>query len=89
MEQVSNDKMWDKMEKHGAPCAIKLLCNLKKTYTGAGKEYVPLGHITNQNLPIQLEEIKRGKNHALWGRLKSGEGWIELTDVQLYEANQS
>lgn len=77
--------LWEKIEKAGTPCKINLLCKFKKTYTGPGREYTPLWSLVNDNVPIILDEVKQGKENVFWGRLKSGDGWIELTDVQLYE----
>lgn len=85
MEQINNEELWQQIEQHGVPCKINLLCSHKKTYTGAGKEYTPLWGIENTHVALILEEIKRDKENALWGRLKSGKGWIYLNDISLCE----
>lgn len=85
MKQENDDVLWDKIEKQGIPCKVRLLCGCKKTYTGAGTEYTPLWSITNENVPVELDEVKRGKENVLWGKLKGGQGWIDLKQVQLYE----
>lgn len=84
MEQMDYEALWRKIEEHGVPCNIMLLCELKKTYTGPGTEYVPLWSVDNK-APLVLEEIRRGKGQVLWGRLKSGDGWIALKDIQMCE----
>ena len=47
--------------------------------------YDDLWSVENKNVPLLLEEVRRGKEQVLWGRLKNGDGWIELKDVQLCE----
>ncbi len=85
MKRTNYDTVWNEIERHGVPCRIVLLCEYKKTYTGPGVEYTPLWSVENKNVPLQLEEIKRGKDQMLWGRLKTGDGWIDLQDVRLFE----
>ena len=85
MEQMNYDDLWTEIERHGVPCRIMLSCDLNKTYTGPGMEYTPLWSVENKNVPLLLEEVRRGKEQVLWGRLKNGDGWIELKDVQLCE----
>lgn len=85
MEQINYEELWEKIEQHGTPCKIRLLSEYKKTYTGAGAEYVALRSIQNRYVPLEVEEVKRGKENVLWGRLKDGDGWIELKDVQFCE----
>lgn len=85
MEQMHYDKAWEKIEKHGVPCKVTILCVYKPTYTGPGIEYTPLWSIKNNHIPVQLEELRRGKGNVLWGRTKNGDGWIDLKDAELYE----
>lgn len=85
MMQMSDEELWEEIEKREMPCEIRLLCSCKKTYTGAGTEYVALGSIVNEYVSLQLEEVRRDKENVLWGRLKRGEGWIDLKDIQLCE----
>lgn len=85
MEQLNFEEEWEKVERHGAPCMVDMLCREKKTYTGPGEEYTPLWDISNENIPLQLEEIKRNKNGVLWGRLKSGKGWVDLKETKFHE----
>ncbi len=81
-KQTSNNEIWEEIEQHGVPCKIELLCDYKKSYTGPGKEYVPLGSVENKKVHVYVEELKRDKDNVLWGRLRSGEGWIDLIDVE-------
>ncbi|WP_427807185.1 hypothetical protein [Fusicatenibacter saccharivorans] len=85
MALTDDEKMWDIIEEHGAPCKVNLFCDSKKTYTGPGEEYVDLWSIQDKKIPVDLEEIRRGKGNVLWGRLKDGFGWIDLRNVQLAE----
>lgn len=80
-----DENAWEQIEKHGAPCKINMQCDYKKTYTGAGYEYTPLGGVVNESAFMRLEELRRGKDNILWGRLYDGRGWIDLKDVQLSE----
>lgn len=84
-EQMNCEELWKRIEAHGMPCNIRLLCDYIKTYTGPGTEYMPLWSISAEDSFIKLEEIKRGKGNVLWGRLKSGDGWIALNEVQICE----
>ena len=83
MGQIDFEEVWERIEKHGAPCKVRMSCWYKKTYTGPGKEYTPLWSICNEHVSLQLEELRRGHDNVLWGRLKTGDGWIDLKDTQL------
>ena len=85
MELIIDEEVWAEMEQHGMPCRIKLVCEYKRAYTGPGKEYVSMGSIENEYIPLTVDEVKRDRENVLWGRLKSGAGWIELKDVRLSE----
>ena len=83
MKQNNYEALWNQIEEHGLPCRIIMLCDLKKTYTGPGVEYIPLWGLRNHGEPFQLEEIRRGRGMVLWGKLANGQGWIELNEVTL------
>lgn len=80
-----DESVWENIEKHGAPCKIVMQCDYKKTYTGAGYEYTPLNSVVDDSTSLRIEELRRGKENILWGRLYDGRGWIDLKDVQLSE----
>lgn len=44
MEQLNFEEEWEKVEKHGAPCKVDMLCREKKTYTGPGRVCAAVGH---------------------------------------------
>ncbi|MCD8361583.1 MAG: hypothetical protein LUC98_01270 [Lachnospiraceae bacterium] len=66
------------------PCRVDLLCNSVKVYTGAGYEYVPAGSVSKTDCP-EIDEIREGKQSALWGHLKSGAGWLPLDQVKMIQ----
>lgn len=59
------------------PCKIRLHCDSITVYAGAGSEYVTVGSVSNKDFP-EIMEVREGKESRLWGRLKSGAGWIPL-----------
>lgn len=63
------------------PYKIRLLKDFIPLYTGAGAQYVKIGSVSNWDLPIIIEE-RQGKGAKLWGRLKSGAGWVPLDDTE-------
>lgn len=64
------------------PCKIKICADSVQVYTGAGYEYVTVGSVSNADNPV-IAEVKKEKHDKLWGRLKSGAGWIPLEDIDV------
>ena len=63
------------------PYGIKIYKDSIPLYTGAGIQYIRIGSISNRDIPITIIEERQGKGAVLWGRLKSGAGWIPLDDT--------
>lgn len=66
------------------PYKIKLLQDNIPVYTGAGTAYVKIGSISPRDYPQIIEE-KEGNGARLWGRLKSGAGWVPLDETEMME----
>lgn len=64
------------------PCKIRLLSDSVTIYTGAGYEYVTAGSVSDKDFP-EIMEVREGKESNLWGRLKSGAGWIPLAKARM------
>lgn len=64
------------------PCKIRLLSDIVTVYTGMGFEYTTVGSVSNKDLP-EIVEVREGKEAILWGRLKSGAGWIPLDKTKI------
>lgn len=64
------------------PCKIRLLSDSITIYTGAGFEYVTIGSVSDKDFP-EIMEVREGKESILWGRLKSGAGWIPLDNAKI------
>lgn len=64
------------------PYRIRLLQDAILVYTGAGIEYVSVGSISAKDRPEIIEE-KEGKGAKLWGRLRSGAGWVPLDETEI------
>ena len=64
------------------PCKIRLLTDSVTVYTGTGFEYITVGSVTNKEYP-EIMEVREGKEAVLWGRLKSGAGWIPLDKTKI------
>ena len=64
------------------PCKIRLLTDSVTVYTGTGFEYVTVGSVTDRDLP-EIMEVQEGKEAILWGRLKSGAGWVPLDKAKI------
>lgn len=60
---------------------IKLQKDSIPIYTGAGTQYTRAGSLSERDRPIMIVEESQGKGAQLWGRLKSGAGWIPLDDT--------
>lgn len=64
------------------PCKIRLLSDSVTVFSGMGFEYISVGSISDIDYP-EIVEIKEGKESRLWGRLKSGAGWILLDRTKI------
>lgn len=64
------------------PCKVRLLCDSVTVYTGMGFEYVAVGSVSDKDFP-EIIEVGEGKESRLWGRLKSGAGWIPLDKTKI------
>lgn len=63
------------------PYKVKVTCDVLNIRTGAGTGYAKAGAITDHGVYNIIEE-KEGKGASVWGRLKSGAGWISLDYVK-------
>ena len=59
------------------PCKIRLLSDSVTVYAG-----VKVGSVTDKDLP-EILEAREDKESRLWGRLKSGAGWIPLDKAKI------
>lgn len=64
------------------PCKIRLLTDSVTVYTGTGFEYATVGSVVDKDFP-EIMEVREGKESILWGRLKSGAGWVPLDKVKI------
>lgn len=64
------------------PCKIRLLSDSITIYTGMGLEYVKVGSVSDKDFP-EIVEVGEDKESRLWGRLKSGAGWIPLSEAKI------
>ena len=64
------------------PCKIRLLSDSVTVYAGMGFEYVKVGSVSDKDLP-EILEAREYKESRLWGRLKSGAGWIPLDKAKI------
>lgn len=64
------------------PCKIRLLSDSVTVYAGMGFEYVKVGSVSDKELQ-EIVEAREDKESRLWGRLKSGAGWIPLDKTQI------
>lgn len=63
------------------PYKIKLRKDPAPLYTGAGTEYIMIGSMADDH-QMEIIEERLGKDQKLWGRLKSGAGWIPLETTE-------
>ncbi len=60
-----------------SPYLVKITTDDLKIYAGAGTDHACTGHITDQGVYTIVAE-SGGAGASLWGKLKSGVGWISL-----------
>ena len=63
-------------------CKIRLLVYYIKVYSGMGFEYVKVGSLSVRDFP-EIVEVGEDKKSRLWGRLKSGDGWVPLDEAKI------
>jgi len=64
------------------PCKVRVLSDSVTVYSGIGFEYVSVGSVSDKDYP-EIVEMREGKESRLWGRLKSGAGWIPLDKTKI------
>lgn len=64
------------------PYLVKVTANCLYIRKGAGTNTAKVGKITDHGVYTIVEE-KKGSGASLWGRLKSGAGWISLDYVRI------
>ncbi len=68
-------------EANKCPYLVKVTANCLNIHKGAGTDTANVGNITGHGVYTIIEE-KKGNGASLWGRLKSGAGWISLDCVK-------
>lgn len=63
------------------PYKIRILGDSIDVYTGAGNGYIINGSVSQFDCPEIVEEVSE-KGRPVWGRLKSGAGWIALDQTE-------
>ncbi len=75
------------MQKHFMPSfdaevlEIRLLVDYITIYSGIGFEYVKVGSLSVRDSP-EIVEVGEDKKSMLWGRLKSGDGWVHAIHLK-------
>lgn len=64
-----------------SPYEVRLLWDSADVYAGPGTEYVIVGSVSDWDDLFIVEE-KEDRNSEIWGRLKSGAGWIMLKNTK-------
>lgn len=67
--------------KQTVPYLVKVTANVLNIRKGAGTNTAKVGRITDKGVYTIVEE-KTGTGATLWGKLKSGSGWISLDYVE-------
>lgn len=80
---ISSDKTEDNTPKNESSCPyhVKVTTNSLNIRKGAGTDTTKVGEITDKGVYTIVEE-KTGTGATLWGKLKSGVGWISLDFVK-------
>ena len=63
------------------PYPVRLLKDSLEVYAGAGTDYVTVGSVSERDNPVITEE-REDRHSELWGRLRSGAGWICLKSTE-------
>lgn len=71
-------------ESANTPYLVKVTADSLNIRKDAGTEYSVVGCITDKGTYTIVDE-KKGSGAALWGRLKSGAGWISLDYVKKFK----
>lgn len=77
-EDVATDKnVGDKTDAKAKSYKVRVTASALNIRKGAGTNYAKVGVIKDKGVYTIVEE-KKGKGATLWGKLKSGAGWISL-----------
>lgn len=89
LEDVNNPKIWNqKLRGIEFPCKIELISTPLPVYAGGGYEYVKVEFLSYDDYP-EIVEIREDKESRLWGRLKSGAGWVPLSETKIVTNNRT
>lgn len=81
MEELVESHEMKKAEQAGETSfAIQTACDVLRIRAGAGKDHRIVGYIREKDGSKKIHVIVEEKNG--WGKLSSGEGWIDLAFVQ-------
>ena len=79
--QVADDKASSDSKNNKCPYLVRITASALNIRKGAGTNYEKNGCITDKGVYTIVEE-REGKGATLWGKLKSGAGWISLDYVK-------
>ncbi|MCL1916746.1 MAG: peptidoglycan-binding protein [Peptococcaceae bacterium] len=82
--------LWGKLRRGGwitldytEPYRVRIIANSLNIRSGAGTNYIMTGAIEDKGIYTIVEE-SRGEGARLWGKLKSGAGWISLDHTVVF-----
>lgn len=82
--QVADNKSSSDRKNNECPYLVRITADALNIRKGAGTNYGKNGCIIDKGVYTIVEE-REGKGATLWGKLKSGAGWISLDYTKKYK----